>query len=82
VEIRLYAVDVDHAFYVPGTLFKRDAIPGFPNTFDLTFAGPGFHRGECAEFCGLNHAYMNFGVRVLTPSRFRTWVSRHAGTST
>jgi cytochrome c oxidase subunit II len=79
VEFRLLSSDVDHAFYIPGTLFKRDAIPGFPNTFDLNFPDPGFHRGECAEFCGLNHASMNFDVHVISPARFRDWVARHAG---
>jgi cytochrome c oxidase subunit 2 len=80
-EIHLISTDVDHSFFVPGTLFKRDAIPGFPNIFDLTFAQPGYHRGECAEFCGLNHSYMNFDVRVLPPAEFRAWIDRHRGTS-
>ena len=77
VQIRLIATDVIHAFYVPDTLFKRDAIPGFPNTFDMNFLEPGLHRGECAEFCGLNHADMNFRVRVLSPDDFEAWVQRH-----
>ncbi|MFN2543359.1 MAG: cytochrome c oxidase subunit II [Actinomycetota bacterium] len=77
VEITLVAADVDHAFYVPGALFKRDAIPGFPNTFDVNFPAPGLHRGECAEFCGLNHSDMNFMVRVLPSTAFQAWSRRH-----
>jgi cytochrome c oxidase subunit 2 len=76
VRIRLVSTDVAHAFYVPDTLFKRDALPGFPNRFDLKFLAPGIHRGECAEFCGLNHADMNFTVRVLSPKDFDAWTAR------
>ena len=81
VEVRLLAADVDHAFYVPDFLFKRDAIPGFPNTFDLSGIDPGTYRGECAEFCGLDHAYMNFTLKALPPAQFRAWVSQHRGSS-
>ena len=81
VEIRLLSADVDHAFFVPDFLFKRDAIPGFPNTFDLDIDHPGVYRGECAEFCGVGHSGMNFTIRAVTPSQFRTWVSQHRGTS-
>jgi cytochrome c oxidase subunit 2 len=77
IEIRLLAADVDHAFYVPDFLFKRDAIPGFPNTFDLSGIAPGTYRGECAEYCGLDHAYMNFTLRALPPPQFRAWVQQH-----
>jgi cytochrome c oxidase subunit 2 len=79
VEIRLIAADVDHSFYVPDFLFKRDAIPGFPNAFDFTIDRPGVYLGKCAEFCGLNHADMNFTVRAVSPSRFHDWVARHRG---
>ena len=81
VEVRLLAADVDHAFYVPAFLFKRDAIPGFPNTFDLSGIEPGIYRGECAEFCGLDHAYMNFSLRAVPMAEFRAWVSQHQGAS-
>jgi cytochrome c oxidase subunit 2 len=81
VEIRLTASDVDHAFFVPAFLFKRDAIPGFPNTFDLNIL-PGTYRGECAEYCGLNHAYMNFDIRAIPMSQFQTWARQQGGSST
>jgi len=81
IEVHLLAADVDHAFYVPAFLFKRDAIPGFPNAFDLNIQ-PGTYRGECAEYCGLNHAYMNFDIRAIPMSQFRTWVTRQGGSST
>ena len=71
--------DVDHAFYVPAFLFKRDAIPGHPNIFDLSGIKPGSYRGECAEFCGLDHAYMTFTLRALPMPQFRAWVGSHTG---
>jgi len=77
VQINLFAADVNHAFYVPAFLFKRDAIPGHPNIFDLSGIHPGTYRGECAEFCGLDHAFMNFTLKALPPSQFQTWVQQH-----
>lgn len=69
--------DVVHSFYVPGFLFKRDAIPGIINRFDVTPNRPGLHTGACAEFCGLRHDDMGFNVRVLAPSEFSTWLDDH-----
>jgi cytochrome c oxidase subunit 2 len=74
VRIELRAQDVIHAFFVPRFLFKRDAIPGRLNEFDLTIPLPGRFYGECAEFCGLNHADMGFYVRAVTPDEFDRWV--------
>ena len=59
----------------PGFLYKHDAIPGKTFEFDLTPTQTGTFYGECAEFCGLNHAYMTFSVRVVEPSEFETWVN-------
>ena len=79
VRFELTSNDVIHAFFVPGFLFKRDAIPGHVNTFELVPEDPGtVLRGECAEFCGLNHAYMQFTVRILTPADFAAWASAAA----
>lgn len=64
-EIRLTSSDVIHAFWVPAFLFKRDAIPGRTNIFDLTPTRAGTFAGACAEFCGTYHAYMRFRVRVV-----------------
>jgi cytochrome c oxidase subunit II len=82
VVIRLLAADVDHAFFIPDFLFKRDALPGFPNQFQLNIDHPGVYRGECAEFCGLNHADMNFVIRAVSPPEFRAWLAQHRGSST
>jgi len=74
VRIDLRAQDVIHAFYVPEFLFKRDAIPGQPNVFDFRVTKEGTYRGECAEFCGLNHAEMGFFVKAVPRADFDQWV--------
>src|SRR5215216_1431599 len=63
----LHSPDVIHAFYVPQFLFKRDAVPGVDNQFDLEIpaadAGETY-RGQCAELCGVGHRIMTFDVHV------------------
>jgi len=70
VRVNLSAADVNHAFFVPAFLFKRDAIPGVVNHFDLNLTQRGTFVGECAEFCGLNHAEMYFYVKAVPASQF------------
>ncbi|HTV73482.1 MAG TPA: cytochrome c oxidase subunit II [Candidatus Acidoferrales bacterium] len=71
--IEITSVDVNHAFWVPAFLFKRDAIPGQTTAFDLQPEKLGTYLGRCAEFCGLDHALMTFTVRVVTPDEFQRW---------
>jgi cytochrome c oxidase subunit 2 len=77
VEFRLRSVDVLHNFYIPQMRFKRYAFPNYTNRFVLTFPQPGHMLGECAQFCGWDHAEMRFYVTVLPPGRFRSWVAAH-----
>lgn len=77
--LNVTSVDVDHSFWVPGFLFKRDAVPGLENVFDWTPTTLGTFRGECGEFCGLDHASMTFQVRVVPAAQFSTWVRTHRG---
>ncbi|MDQ2909280.1 MAG: cytochrome c oxidase subunit II [Candidatus Eremiobacteraeota bacterium] len=77
--LNVTSVDVDHSFWVPAFLFKRDAIPGLENVFDWTPNKLGRFRGECGEFCGLDHALMTFAVRVVTPADFTVWSRSHHG---
>lgn len=74
IRIELVSVDVVHSFYVPRTLFKRQAIPGFTNRFDLTFDQTGTYPGQCAQFCGVSHADMLFDVDVVSESEFESWL--------
>lgn len=78
VRIVLTSADVMHAFWVPAFLFKRDAFPGVTNRFDVTVTAAGTYVGECAEFCGLDHAVMRFTVRAVTPAAFDRWLRRAA----
>ncbi len=71
--IELTSDDVTHGFWVPDFLFKRDAIPGMTNTFDLHPDKLGTFPGRCSQFCGYDHALMTFTVRVVTPSAFAAW---------
>jgi cytochrome c oxidase subunit 2 len=77
--IELTSADVIHAWYVPAFLYKHDAIPGRVATFDITPEETGVFPGACAEFCGLNHAYMRFSVRVVPAAEFAEAVGRAAG---
>jgi cytochrome c oxidase subunit II len=81
VRFNLSSRDVIHSFWVPGFLFKRDAIPGSPTSFDVTVTDePGVHPGgACAEFCGLYHARMLFTVRIVEPTEFDRWLADHRG---
>jgi cytochrome c oxidase subunit 2 len=75
VRVRLESADVTHSFYVPRALFKRMAIPGRVSEFDMTFDTAGVYLGNCTQYCGLDHAYMTFTVRVLAPQQFQEWLS-------
>ncbi|HEX5878563.1 MAG TPA: cytochrome c oxidase subunit II [Actinomycetota bacterium] len=75
VRVKLVSVDVVHSFYVPQTLFKRQAIPGVTNEFDLTFERTGLFHGQCTQFCGLQHTDMVFRVRVVTQGEYQSWLA-------
>ena len=75
VLIRLSAADVIHSWYVPAFFFKRDAIPGRVNEFELTIEKPGIYGGQCAEFCGLAHGDMYFSVNALEAAEYDAWVA-------
>ena len=81
IQIELVSVDVVHSFYVPKTLFKRQAIPGFPNHFELTFDQVGTYPGQCAQFCGVAHADMLFDVRVVSQSEYESWLRANSAAS-
>ena len=81
VRFRLTSADVIHAFWIPGFRYKRDVIPGREEEFDvdvLDHTGDFPNTGVCAEFCGLDHAYMRFDVRIVSPEEFAAWAAGHA----
>jgi cytochrome c oxidase subunit 2 len=66
--------DVIHSFWVPQLAGKQDVVPGRTNHLTLEADHPGVYTGQCAEFCGLSHAYMRFKVVAQTPADFDAWV--------
>jgi cytochrome c oxidase subunit 2 len=74
--------DVIHSFWVPQLNRKIDMIPGHPNRILLEADKPGRYRGQCAEFCGLQHAHMGMYVFADPPGRFRQWLAREAAPRT
>lgn len=74
-EIDLRSEDVTHSFWVPAFLFKRDAIPGMTNVFDLTPNRLGTFLSRCAQFCGLEHAWMTFRVKVVPDAAYDRFVA-------
>ncbi|MGZ4108430.1 MAG: cytochrome c oxidase subunit II [Actinomycetota bacterium] len=81
VRFYLHSADVIHSFYVPDLLFKRDVIPGRTNVFQIVPDRLGTFHGQCAEFCGLDHAEMTFSVRVVTGSEFDAWLAQQGTAS-
>jgi len=76
VHIDLRSTDVIHSFWVPSLAGKRDAIPGHDNTLWISARKPGTYRGECTEFCGPEHANMNFIVVAQPRAEFDAWVKQ------
>ena len=74
VRIRLHATDVIHAFYVPAFFYKKDAVPGRNNEFEVIIEKAGTYGGQCAEFCGLSHADMFFTVRAVERAEYDAWL--------
>jgi cytochrome c oxidase subunit 2 len=80
VQFEQTSIDVIHAFWIPELRFKKDAFPGRVHHFVLEFPKPGLlSGGKCAEFCGLDHSYMTFTVRVLPPREFTAWAAANRG---
>ncbi len=79
VEIELKASDVIHSFWVPSLSGKRDAIPGKHNVLLIRADKPGVYEGQCAEFCGTEHANMRFLVIAESPEAFATWKTQQLG---
>jgi cytochrome c oxidase subunit 2 len=73
VEIKLQTADVIHSFWVPELHGKMDLIPHRINKIVIQADKTGVFRGECAEFCGLQHAHMGFMVVAESQADFDKW---------
>jgi cytochrome c oxidase subunit II len=74
VEFQLESDNVIHSFWVPQLFGKTDVIPGHHNLIYLHADAPGVYRGQCAEFCGLQHANMRLLIVAEPPDQFAAWV--------
>ncbi|MGH8176399.1 MAG: cytochrome c oxidase subunit II [Steroidobacter sp.] len=75
VRIELTTSDVIHSFWAPSLAGKVDMIPGRTNHLVLEVDEPGVYRGQCAEYCGGQHAWMAFHVIVEPEENFRAWLA-------
>ena len=80
VVIRASSRDVIHSFWVPNLHGKRDLIPGMTTETWIQADRPGVYRGQCAEFCGHQHAHMAFLVVAEPMEQFERWL-RHQRTA-
>lgn len=74
IRILTTANDVNHAWWVPDLGWKRDAIPGFINDNWTYIEEPGTYRGQCAELCGKDHAFMPIVLHAVSQEDYRTWI--------
>ena len=82
VQLDLVSHNVIHSFWVPALAGKLDMIPGRVNRLRLRAAAPGTYRGQCAEYCGGQHAKMAFHVVALAPDGYAAWFAqRRNGTA-
>jgi cytochrome c oxidase subunit 2 len=75
IQVKLYSNNVIHSFWVPQLTGKTDVIPGHDNQKWFSVDQPGTYRGQCAEYCGLQHANMAFHVIAYSADDFISWVS-------
>jgi cytochrome c oxidase subunit 2 len=73
VRLQLEGLDVIHSFWVPSLAGKQDLVPGRPNELTIRAERAGVYRGQCAEFCGLQHAHMAFFVIAEEQGAFDEW---------
>jgi cytochrome c oxidase subunit 2 len=74
VRVLLTSNDVIHAWWVPELSIKKDAIPGFMNETWFQADVAGVYRGQCAELCGVDHAYMPIVVEVVELEAFQAFL--------
>jgi cytochrome c oxidase subunit 2 len=75
VLLQLASRDVIHSFWVPALHGKRDLIPGHDSTTYIQADRPGLFRGQCAEFCGAQHAKMGLVVVAEASDQFERWLA-------
>jgi cytochrome c oxidase subunit II len=75
VKLELKSSDVIHSFWVPNIHGKKDLVPGHPTTTWFTASRAGEFRGQCAEYCGEEHAHMRLVFVAESPDSFSAWLN-------
>ncbi|MGY3035398.1 cytochrome c oxidase subunit 2 [Bradyrhizobium sp. USDA 4354] len=75
VRLKLEGLDVIHSFWVPSLAGKQDLVPGRPNELTIRAEHAGIYRGQCAEFCGMQHAHMALLVIAEPQDAFDKWAT-------
>jgi cytochrome c oxidase subunit II len=78
IRLKIRSADVIHSFWVPNLHGKMDLKPDRTNIFTLRADKPGIYRGQCAEYCGTQHALMAFQVVAMERSRYDGWIRERA----
>lgn len=79
VRVLVTSGDVIHSWWVPELGGKKDAIPGFVNEWWFRISEPGIYRGQCAELCGKDHAFMPVVVKAVEPAEYAAWADEQRG---
>ena len=79
--LQLTSADVIHSFWVPRLSGKTELLPNRVNELWIEPQVPGMYDGQCAQFCGAQHAHMLLRVYVDTPDQFRQWVANQQRSS-
>lgn len=79
IRLLITSNDVNHAWWVPDLAVKRDGIGGLINEAWTVIDKPGVYRGQCAELCGVNHAFMPIVVVATTEQGYKDWVAQQKG---
>ena len=74
VRLELQSADVIHSFWAPNISGKKDLVPGHPTSLSVRADKTGTFWGQCAEFCGHQHAHMRFALIVQSPEDFAAWL--------
>jgi len=75
LRVRLESADVIHCFWVPQLARKMDVIPGQDNYLWLQADQAGVYQGRCAEYCGIQHAWMEFKVYAHAKEEYQSWLA-------
>ena len=78
VYLGLTSSDVIHSVWIPALNGKMDTVPGRVTGLTLRADKPGIYRGQCAEYCGEQHARMALHVVAMAPDEFERWLAREA----